>query len=69
AATWDAARFLGREGVAGTVEVGKEADLVLLDGDPTEGVGGLHAVGGVVRGGKYYDGEGLEGLKEGAVGR
>jgi imidazolonepropionase-like amidohydrolase len=33
-ATINAARFLGREKLQGTIEVGKRADLVLLDGDP-----------------------------------
>ncbi|PRY21584.1 amidohydrolase family protein [Pseudosporangium ferrugineum] len=64
AATSDPARFLHRERDAGTVEAGKEADLVLLDRDPTVSVAGLHAVGGVVRGGRYHDGATLTAWKE-----
>jgi imidazolonepropionase-like amidohydrolase len=39
AATSSAARLLGVEAETGTVEVGKLADLVLVDGDP---LGDLH---------------------------
>lgn len=52
--TLDAAEFLGREDTLGTVEPGKEADLVLLNEDPVESVQNLHAVAGVVRGGRYH---------------
>ena len=51
-ATLDAAEFLGREDTLGTVEPGKEADLVLLNEDPVENVQNLHAIAGVVRGGR-----------------
>ena len=34
AATLNAAKFLGRGGTQGTIEVSKRADLVLLDADP-----------------------------------
>ncbi|WP_425445771.1 amidohydrolase family protein [Umezawaea tangerina] len=68
-ATTDPARFLGREADAGTVEVGKEADLVLLDADPTAEVANLHAVSGVVRAGGHHDAAALAALKERAVGR
>lgn len=53
-ATLDAAEFLGREDTLGTVEPGKEADLVLLNEDPVENVQNLHAIAGVVRGGRYH---------------
>jgi imidazolonepropionase-like amidohydrolase len=33
-ATLNPARFLGREGTQGTIDVGKRADLVLLDANP-----------------------------------
>ena len=67
--TSDAARFLGRDDRAGTVEAGKEADLVLLDADPTTAVANLHTVSGVVRAGRFYDAGALAGLKERATGR
>ena len=63
AATLNAARFLGREAVAGTVEVGKEADLVLLAADPILDARGLHDVAGVVRDGDFYARVELEAMK------
>ncbi|WNV85677.1 amidohydrolase family protein [Umezawaea sp. Da 62-37] len=68
-ATTDPARFLGRERDAGTVEPGKEADLVLLDRDPTAAVANLHTVSGVVRAGRHQDTAALTALKEQATGR
>lgn len=53
--TLDAATFFGREASMGAVERGRNADLVLLDGDPTKSVANLHKIAGVVRGGRYFD--------------
>ena len=52
--TLHAAEFLGRETTLGTVEKGKQADLVLLDANPVEHVAALHGVTGVVRAGRYH---------------
>jgi hypothetical protein len=52
--TLHAAEFLGRETTLGTVEIGKQADLVLLDANPIEHVAALHGVTGVVRAGRYH---------------
>lgn len=52
--TLDGARFLGRESTMGRVAVGRQADLVLLDGDPIASVANLHRIDAVVRGGTYY---------------
>ncbi len=68
-ATTDPARFLHREEDAGTVEEGKEADLVLLDADPTAAVANLRKVSGVVRGGTHLDTGTLTALKDQATGR
>jgi imidazolonepropionase-like amidohydrolase len=38
----------------GAVEPGKDADLVLLSGNPVEHVTNLHEIAGVVRAGRYY---------------
>ncbi len=48
------ARYMRREATMGTVEVGKDANLVLLDADPVASVGALHRIRGVLRAGRYY---------------
>jgi hypothetical protein len=62
--TIDGARFLHREATMGSVAVGKDANLVLLDANPIASVANLHRVGGVVRGGVYYSPEALAALKQ-----
>jgi imidazolonepropionase-like amidohydrolase len=52
--TLNPARFYGREQSMGSVEVGKNADLVLLDGNPMENVKNLHRIAAVVLDGAYY---------------
>jgi imidazolonepropionase-like amidohydrolase len=54
-ATAGASQFLGREHDFGTVDVGKVADLVLLDGSPLENIANTQRVNAVVRGGVYLD--------------
>ena len=51
AATVDAADLLGIAARTGTVEAGKDADLVLLDGDPLEDIRATRAIRHVLRGG------------------
>jgi imidazolonepropionase-like amidohydrolase len=62
--TLNGARFLGRNATMGTVAVGKNADLVLLDANPVARVANLHAIFAVVRAGKYYSAVDLAALKE-----
>ena len=50
-ATADAADLLGIADRAGTVDVGKDADLVLLDGDPLAEIRATRRIVAVVRGG------------------
>lgn len=54
ASTRNAARAMGRDHDLGTVEVGKHADLVILEEDPLEDVGHLRSVRTVVKGGAVW---------------
>jgi imidazolonepropionase-like amidohydrolase len=59
-ATLNPAKFFGEEKTAGTVEAGKQADLVLLDANPLEKVGNVRKVAGVVANGRYLPTEELK---------
>ncbi len=61
--TLNGAEFLGRTATMGNVEAGKNADLVLLDGNPLESVQNMHRVAGVVRAGFYYSRQDLDAIK------
>ena len=54
AATSRAAKFLGLDAELGTVEVGKAADLVLVDGDPLEDIRNTQRINAVVRQGQLF---------------
>jgi hypothetical protein len=54
-ATWSAARQAGVLGDRGSIEVGKLADLVLLDGDPTVSIQDIARVSAVFTRGRMYD--------------
>lgn len=62
--TLNGAEFLGRLNDMGTVEVGKNADLVLLDANPIESVQNLHKINAVIRGGSYHDKDDLNATKD-----
>ncbi len=51
AATSAAARLLGEAAVRGTIEVGKAADLLLLDGNPLEDLGALRRIAAIFQDG------------------
>jgi imidazolonepropionase-like amidohydrolase len=53
-ATRDPARFLGRGDQLGTVEVGREADLVLLSGNPLRDIANTRSIRGVMRNGIWH---------------
>jgi len=55
AATLAPVRFLGIADSAGTVEAGKRADLVLLDGSPLMDIRNTRRIAAVVSNGKYID--------------
>lgn len=62
--TLNGAEFLGRLDDMGTVDVGKNADLVLLDDNPIESVQNLHKINAVVRAGSYHDQKELNAVKK-----
>lgn len=53
-ATLNPAVFLGRERELGTVEVGKSADLLLLDANPLDDIRNTRRIAGVVLQGRYF---------------
>ena len=59
-ATLNGAIFLGREHQLGSVEVGKWADLVLLDADPSVDINNVKAIYMVMKGGVFVDRESLD---------
>jgi imidazolonepropionase-like amidohydrolase len=62
--TSNAAEYLGRSATMGTIEPGRNADLVLLDANPLERVEHLGSIAAVVRAGCYYSRPELESLKD-----
>ena len=66
-ATLNPAKFLKLEKVAGTVDVGKRADLVLLDGDPLADLANLKRISAVVQRGKLFDRAALDSLLDRAA--
>lgn len=52
--TLDAAEYLNRADIMGTVGVGKVADLVVLKADPSDGVQNVPSAHRAVRGGRHY---------------
>ncbi|AMY09299.1 imidazolonepropionase [Luteitalea pratensis] len=63
AATRNAAEFTGRLPDEGTVEVGKKANLVLLEADPLANIANTRRVAAVVLGGRLISGEELQKLR------
>ena len=53
AATVNPAQALGLD--AGTIEAGKLADLVIVDGDPLENIANAHKVKRVIANGRVYE--------------
>lgn len=61
--TSNGARFLNREATMGSVDIGKNADLVLLDANPVEDVANLGKIWSVVLKGKVFTAADLAKLK------
>ena len=62
AATIEPARFFGREDSAGSIRVGRQADLVLLDRDPLADIAATRAIAAVVLRGRMLDRPALDSL-------
>lgn len=62
--TLNGAEFLGRMNDMGTVDIGKNADMVLLDDNPIESVQNLHKINAVIRAGAYHDNQKLSSIKQ-----
>jgi imidazolonepropionase-like amidohydrolase len=54
-ATINPARYLGRTGRMGTIEAGKDADLILLDANPLVDIHNTAKIRSVIAGGRLYD--------------
>ncbi len=58
-ATINTARLVGADGYTGSIKVGKDADLVLVDGDPSKTIGDLRHTRVVMMNGKLMDADAL----------
>lgn len=67
-ATLNGARYLGRERSIGSIAVGKHADLVVIDGDPSTTIADIRKVETVFKRGVGYDPEKLIASVKGQVG-
>jgi len=66
-ATWNGARFLGEEDRIGSVAAGKQADLVVIDGNPAARMADIRKVTLVFKDGVGYDPGKLVESVQGAV--
>lgn len=62
--TRNAAQFFGEEKTRGTIEVGKQADLVLLEADPLQNIANTRQIHAVIQGGKLLSAEARQALLE-----
>jgi hypothetical protein len=67
-ATLNGATFLGIADRAGSIEIGKQADLVVIAGDPSEDISAIRNVQTVYREGKGYDSNKMMSDVSGVVG-
>jgi imidazolonepropionase-like amidohydrolase len=62
AATLNPAMYFGKTADLGTVEVGKVADLVILEANPLDDIRNTERIAGVVTAGRYLDRQELDRL-------
>jgi len=62
--TYNPALYLGELDEFGTVEVGKRADLVLLEANPLEDIANTREIAGVVAQGRYFSRADLDQILE-----
>ncbi|HEY5069339.1 MAG TPA: amidohydrolase family protein, partial [Candidatus Acidoferrum sp.] len=67
-ATENGARYLGQEDRIGTLAAGKQADIVLIKGDPSKNIADIENVETVFKAGVGYDSAKLTELVRGQVG-
>jgi imidazolonepropionase-like amidohydrolase len=60
AATLNPATYLGARDSLGTVDVGKIADLVILDANPLQAIENTRRIHAVVLGGRFFDRRALD---------
>jgi imidazolonepropionase-like amidohydrolase len=68
-ATQNGAKFLGVDGEAGTLATGKQADLLLISGNPDEDIRQLDKIDLVFKGGVAFDSKMLRSSLKGVIGR
>jgi len=68
-ATLNGAKSMGRDGTIGSIAVGKNADLVLIHGDPTRNIDEIENVVTVFKDGVGYDSAAIITSVKGVVGR
>ncbi|MBD2770435.1 amidohydrolase family protein [Hymenobacter sp. BT664] len=62
AATINGAKFMGAAGRSGTIALGKDADLVLLTGNPLQNIGNIRKIDAVISRGRAYPAAALANL-------
>jgi imidazolonepropionase-like amidohydrolase len=67
-ATFNGATFLGRQDHIGSIAVGKQAELVLIKGDPSKKVDDIESVETVFKNGVSYDSQKIMGSLRDQVG-
>jgi imidazolonepropionase-like amidohydrolase len=54
-ATWTSAKVAGKENELGSLQVGKKANLIVIDGDPLKNISDIRKVELVMKNGNLYD--------------